>query len=72
MSIETNFTLVVTEMDRALASEAMIDGHCNCQMTKFRMDPLVEKCDCDFGAIDGCKARLEAIAKVIAGARIMG
>ncbi len=63
----TNFELVVRDDDRELAREAIVKGWNSCKLTNnFNIGP---QCDCDCGAIDGCKAKVEAIAQAIAFAR---
>lgn len=70
MPIVTNFELVVTDTDRELAREAMVEGWNNCKQTN-NFQRGAPPCDCSLGAIDGCKARVEAVARVIAAARRM-
>lgn len=69
MSIASNSPIVVTDNDRQLAKDAMVEGFRECQQTNYFGMNARQKCDCDIGAIDGCKARIEAIAKSIAGVR---
>lgn len=65
---ETNFDLVITDDDRAAARAALVDGWHNCKYTNY-IGQHGKPCDCDHGAIDGCKAKLEGVAKAIAFAR---
>lgn len=60
--------LIITETDRQMARDAMCEGWNNCKITNY-IGQIGKPCDCDPGAIDGCKARREAIAKAIATAR---
>ena len=68
-------TIVVTESDRDLARDAIFNGFANCKMAVKGAGPLkdindiVYLCDCDHGAVAGCKARVEATALAIASAR---
>jgi hypothetical protein len=61
--------VTVTEKDRDVARDAMVSGFNDCQQTNYFGRNARAKCDCDLGAIDGCKARVEAIAKALADAR---
>lgn len=61
--------MIVTEQDRDAARDAMVAGFNDCQQTNYFGRNARAKCDCDFGAIDGCKARVEAIANILADAR---
>lgn len=63
--------VVVTETDRAMATEAMIDGHEKCPRSAHDLAGPFEDCGCHLGRIDGCKTRREAIAQAIAKARKM-
>ncbi len=67
MPIISNSPIVVTDQDIELAREALVEGYGNCP----RVDWQAKNCDCDPGAIDGCKAKVEAIAKTIAAVRRM-
>lgn len=58
---------VVTNDDRELASLAMVKGYHDCAL-KWQSGPGAT-CDCDGYRIDGCKARVEAIAEAISKAR---
>lgn len=61
----------VTEEDRQMARDALVQGWHNCRATATIENGKHCDCDCDLGAIDGCKARIEEIAKAIATARTM-
>jgi hypothetical protein len=66
----TNFELVVTEDDRIAAREAIIEAWNNCKQTNSIGNRQPRSlCDCDLGAIDGCKAKIESVARAIAFAR---
>ena len=54
--------MTISMDDIQIAKDAMVEGWNGC--TNY-----FGKCDCDLGAIDGCKARVEAIAAAIAKAR---
>ena len=56
--------------DRVAASEAMLKGHHDC-WAHWQGGP-VRACHCDYSRIDGCAARIEAIAVRIAEARTSG
>lgn len=45
----------------------MLAGHCACKITQFFAlgNNINDRCDCDLGAIDGCKARREAIVTAL-------
>lgn len=58
-----------TDQDREIAKDAMVAGWNECKQTNYFGMGARQKCDCDLGAIDGCKARVEAIARAIAAAR---
>jgi hypothetical protein len=58
-----------TEADRQVAKDAMVAGWNACQQTNYFGRNARQKCDCDLGAIDGCKARVEAIANALAAIR---
>lgn len=60
-------SVVVTETDREMAREALAIGWDNCKSCPERDDKIA--CDCDLGAVDGCVAKVEAIAEAIARAR---
>lgn len=60
------------ERDLQDARDAMVAGWNACKQTNYFGMNARQKCDCDPGAIDGCKARVEVIAKVIAAARKHG
>lgn len=62
----------VTERDRQNARDAMVAGWNACKQTNYFGMNARQKCDCDQGAIDGCRARVEELAKVIAANRIHG
>lgn len=62
-------TIVVTDTDRQMARDAMVEGWNECKQVNYFGLNARQKCDCDLGAIDGCKARVEAVAKAIATAR---
>lgn len=53
----------VTESDRELARRAMIKGYHDCG-ARWQAGPG-RSCDCDDSRIDGCKARVDAIAASI-------
>lgn len=57
----------VTDCHRIAAKIAIAKGFYDCKRTNC---PVQDKspCDCDAGAIDGCKAEIEAIAEAIAQA----
>lgn len=59
---------IVTDTDREMARAALVEGWNNCKATN-NFGPV--NCDCDHGKIDGCKARIEVLAKWIAAARKM-
>lgn len=54
-----------TEADREAARAAMVRGYHDCGGGWQK----VRSCDCDDRRIDGCKARVEAIAVVLAASR---
>jgi hypothetical protein len=54
--------------DEQAARDAMVAGWNACKYTNS-IGKLGKLCDCDLGAVDGCKARVEAIAAAIAKAR---
>ena len=58
--------MIVTEEDRHKARNAMDVGYNACHRGWGRGRAA---CDCDLGATDGCKARVEAIAEAIATER---
>lgn len=60
--------LVVTDADREVARGALIEGYHHCKATNY-VPNGVKPCDCDFGAIAGCKERLESVARAIAFTR---
>ena len=60
--------VVVTDSDREVARGALIEGHHHCKATNY-VPNGVKPCDCDFGAIAGCKERLESVARATAFAR---
>lgn len=68
MPSATNFELVVTDDDRTAARRAIVEGWDNC---KARPDINFghRVCDCDLGAVDGCKIKVESVARAIAFAR---
>ena len=68
MTVKVNFEVVVTDDDREWARDVMVTAWNNCKLTGT-IGQVGRKCDCDLGAIDGCKARVEEIAKAIATAR---
>lgn len=68
MSIVTNSELIVTDFEREMARDALVKGYHDCG-SRWNRGPRA--CDCDDSRIDGCKARVEAIAKAIAAARKM-
>jgi len=57
---------MITEKHRELAREAMNKGFNDCKLTYYFGGTAREQCDCDHGATDGCKARVEAIAVALA------
>lgn len=60
----------MTPEDIQAARDAMVAGHDACKMIgHFCRDEDVH-CNCDLGKIDGCKARVEAIAAAIAKSRV--
>lgn len=62
--------LIVTDSDRQEASAAIIDGWSKCKRHPGIHSPGDDKpCDCDAGAIDGCAAMRDSIARSIASAR---
>lgn len=62
--------MLVTESDREMAREALFEGYQKCGANVANcMELTVRQCDCDLGAIAGCKARVEALATAIATAR---
>ena len=65
---EPNIELVVTESDRECAREAIIEGWHHCKTTNM-INHTGKPCDCDYSAIDGCKERVESVARAIAFAR---
>lgn len=60
--------LIPNEKERQAARDAMVAGFNACKQTNHFGLNARQKCDCDLGAIDGCKARVEAIALAIAAA----
>lgn len=68
---------VITDADRAEARAAMIIGRRGCRALypslcsdgASRPVGPSQICKCDLGAVDGCVARVEAIAAAIARAR---
>lgn len=58
--------LVVTDTDRDMARDAIAEGYGGC---KYASPFFIDRCSCDGSVIDGCKSRVEAIAKAIATAR---
>ena len=65
---DANFDIIVSDQDRSLARVALIQGHDNCPLSDsdFVQTGRGHECGCDLNAIDGCKARVEAIAFMIA------
>lgn len=59
-----------TEADRQLARDAMVAGWNACKQTNYFGMNARQKCDCDLGTIDGCRAKVEAVARAIAAARL--
>jgi len=61
----------ICERDRHEAREAMVDGFNTCKLTNtIGQNRQSDWCGCDHGAIDGCRACVEAIAEAIARARL--
>lgn len=56
--------MTITEEHREAARRAMVRGYHDCGGGWQR----VRSCDCDASRIDGCRARVEAIAAAIAQA----
>ncbi len=72
MPIISSEPIVPTDFERAMAREAMVEGFNACTRYKrFMGGDAGPDCDCEPGTIDGCKIRVEAIAKAIAAARRM-
>lgn len=65
MSTTVDEPVVVTDQDRKLARDAMVEGSQHCK----QINVIGSLCDCNLGVIDGCKARVEVIALAIALAR---
>lgn len=61
--------MAATEQDREKARDAIAAGFRECKQTNYFGHNARQRCDCDLGAVDGCKARIEAIAQAIAAAR---
>lgn len=61
--------IAITEEDRKLARIAMLQGHDTCPFTQYLKTGKRAECDCP-NVVDGCKARIEAIAGMIARARL--
>lgn len=59
----------VMDVDRQAERNAIVAGFNGCRRMQHVRTGAGEDCDCDCGAIDGCKARVEAIAWAIAAAR---
>jgi hypothetical protein len=57
----------MNEVDRDLARKAMVRGYHDCAH-RWGASPVLY-CDCDMSRIDGCKVRVEAIARAISDAR---
>lgn len=60
---------IPVDSDFKEASDAMLAGQSKCHLTRAFSHREEVSCSCDYGAIDGCKARLTAIAEAIAAAR---
>lgn len=60
--------IIITDDDREQARYSMVVGWNNCKETN-RIGHVGKLCDCDLRTVDGCKARIEAIAREIAIAR---
>lgn len=60
--------IVVTESDMAEAKEAIVRGWQTCE-NHPEQGPEPRTCNCDLGAIDGCKALVSRVALAIATAR---
>lgn len=59
--------IVVTETDRQTARDAIVEGYNACEA---RSDGERRRgCDCDLGAIAGCRSMVNRIALAIATAR---
>lgn len=61
--------ITITDTDREMAAQAIVDAWSNCKRIAYTTTGAVQDCDCDPGRIDGCKAKIEAIARWIAAAR---
>jgi hypothetical protein len=68
--IVSNSPILVMDSDVRLARTALVDGFNACPRASHNFADM-SNCDCDPGRIDGCSAKVEAIAKVIAAARRM-
>lgn len=69
MTTVANFEVVITDTDRKMARDAMVEGWHACKVTNyFGCD---RPCDCDLGMIGGCKSKVESVALAIALARKM-
>lgn len=58
----------ITQSHREAAAKAMVRGYHDCE-ARWQRGPG-RTCDCDDSRIDGCKARIEAIANEIASAAL--
>ena len=61
--------MTISMDDIQIAKDAMVEGWNGCKQTNYFGINARARCDCDLGTIDGCKARVEAIAAAIAKAR---
>jgi hypothetical protein len=52
-----------------MARDALVEAWDNCKARPERDEKI--GCDCELGTIDGCKAKVEAVARAIALARKM-
>lgn len=62
-------TITISDEDRKAASDAMVAGWNACPRNPYRGPLVGPMCLCELNTIDGCQARVEAIATAIAQAR---